>query len=290
MKRTGPRLVSQAHGDRGGVVDAEAKEEEEEEEIKGNDDYDVAENFKCISLHRQDFSKREEKRSIEKYGLWRQEQRIRTARMEKQLKATLVLQDLIEEQVRRFSTPSNRPRVPSKLEEVAELLMPKWMPPIEMASLVWLGDWRPSAILQLLGSLVRSSSASWLFDPKSNERLLSELIHETRIDEAVLDEEMAEIQINCILHLPFFDPAAKNRSAALAAVQSEFKKIDRVISKAQQLRYKTLDVVVTKLLSQTDAAQFLMALAGIQDTVHQFAAHQRLQKGAVSMIIKASGK
>ncbi|XP_042491588.1 uncharacterized protein LOC122071322 [Macadamia integrifolia] len=285
MKRTGPRLVSKAHGERG--VDAEAKEEEE---VEGNNDFDIAESFKCISLHKQDSSKREEKKSIEKYGHWRQEQRIRTARMEKQLKATLVLEDMIEEHLRRFGSPSKRVKVPSKLEDVAELLVPKWMPPMEMASLLWLGDWRPSAILQLLGSLARSSSASWFFDPRSNERLLSELVHETRIDEAVLDEEMAEIQINCIFHLPFFDPPAINRTAALAAVQSEFKKIDRVISKAQQLRYKAVEVAVTKLLSQTDAAQFLVALAGIQDTIHQFAAHQRLQKGPVSIINKVSGK
>ncbi|KAJ4958007.1 hypothetical protein NE237_025118 [Protea cynaroides] len=287
MKRTGPRLLSKANGEKGEGEDAEAKEEEK---IDGNDDSDITTSFKCMSLHIKDSSKRGEKRSIEKYGQWRQEQRTRTAQMEKQLKATLVLEDMIEEQLRRLGSPSNRVRVPSRLEDVTELLMPKWMSPMEMASLVWIGDWRPSAILQLLGSLARSSAASWMVDPRSNERLLSELIHETRIEEAVLDEEMAEIQSNCILHLPFFNPEATNRSAALAAVQSEFKMIDRVITKAQQLRYKALQVAVTNLLNHTDAAQFLVDLAGIRDTIHQIAANQRLQKGPVSVIIKASGK
>ena len=68
------------------------------------------------------------------------------------------------------------------------------------------------------------------------EQALSQLIHEIGIEEAVLDEEMAEIQANCVLHLPF--GTVKNRSGwpDLARVQSEFKKIHRVITKAQNLR------------------------------------------------------
>ncbi|KAF8393164.1 hypothetical protein HHK36_021405 [Tetracentron sinense] len=54
-------------------------------------------------------------------------------------------------------------------------------------------------------------------------------------------------------------------------------------------RYKALEMVVKKLLSRTEAAEFLVTFAGIQDAVHQFAARHRLQKGAVSVPIKALG-
>ena len=52
----------------------------------------------------------------------------------------------------------------------------------------------------------------------------------------VTDEEMAEIQATCILHLPFVSFNIQSGGAALACVQLEFKKIERVITKAQQLR------------------------------------------------------
>nr|DAD27220.1 TPA_asm: hypothetical protein HUJ06_028688 [Nelumbo nucifera] len=249
---------------------------EVEEEADGIDD--IAERFKCMSLSKCDVSKRGEK-----YGQWRQEQRIRAARLEKRLKARWALEELIDEQLRRFDAHYNRAMVPSRLKEVAHHLMPKWTPPLEMASLTWLGDWRPSAILFLLRLLSSSSSSSF------SGRVLSRLIHETRIEEAVLDEEMAEIQANCILHLPFIGPKANNKGTALASVQFEFKKINRVITKAQRLRYKALELVVKKLLNQTDAAQFLVAFAGIQDSVHRFATQQRLRRGPVSLTIKALG-
>ncbi|GAB2233850.1 hypothetical protein Droror1_Dr00003080 [Drosera rotundifolia] len=38
--------------------------------------------------------------------------------------------------------------VPTWLKDVAQLLMPKCAPPLEMASLGWMGDWRPTSILK----------------------------------------------------------------------------------------------------------------------------------------------
>ncbi|CDY09257.1 BnaC03g62870D [Brassica napus] len=46
-----------------------------------------------------------------------------------------------------------------------------------------------------------------------------------------------------------------------------------VKSKAQKLvmcRYKVLELVMKKLLNQTDTAEFVVAFAGIQDAIHQF--------------------
>lgn len=174
-----------------------------------------------------------------KNGLWRREQKTRVARLEKQLEARWKLEELIEEQLNRFPAHYNHAMVPAKLKDVPKLLMPKWSTPHELATLAWLGDWRPSAILDLVHAMVQSSSVSLPFSSNSNgaERLLSQLIHEIRIEEAIINEEMAEIQATCIIQLPFA-PVRNHRTGAtaLSCVQAEFEKIERVISKAQQLR------------------------------------------------------
>lgn len=128
--------------------------------------------------------------------------------------------------------------VPTLLKDVAQLLMPKLAPPQELASITWLGDWRPSAMLDLVRGLTRSSLSSSCHSPDSasNDDLLSQLIHDTRIEEAILDEEMTEIQATCILHLSFTPVRNRSVGSALGCVQSEFKKIERVITKAQNLR------------------------------------------------------
>lgn len=121
--------------------------------------------------------------------------------------------------------------------------MPGWAPPYELAAMSWLGDWRPSAILELVLGLVRSSSSSSSTSPSyadspGAEQLLLQLKHEIRIEEQVLDEEMSEIQATCILHLPFGPMNIKSSEYSLACVQSVFKTIERVITKAQHLRSK----------------------------------------------------
>lgn len=172
----------------------------------------------------------------EKHGLWRHEQKSRATRLEKQLKARWELEELIEEQVNRFNVHYNRAMVPTLLKDIPQLLMPKWAPPYELAAKAWLGDWRPSAILELVRHLICSSSSWTSSFSDSNEELFSQLIHNTRIEETVLDEEMAEIQATCVLHLPLVPVKIQSGRASLACVQSEFKKIERVITKAQQLR------------------------------------------------------
>jgi len=226
---------------------------------------------------------------MEKYGLWRQEQKCRAAKLEQQLKARWTIEDMIDEQLKRFHNHYNQAMVPTNLEDVAQILMPKGAPPLEMASVGWLGDWRPSAILELLRTLAHSSYLSVsMADSVETDRILSQLISEVRIEETVLDEEMAEIQATCILHLPF-SPINRTRGSPLTHVQSELKKIKQVIVKAQQLRSKALELVVKKVLSQVDAAEFLVAFAGIQDAIHQFAARQKFRKSPVSVSVKALG-
>lgn len=176
--------------------------------------------------------------------MWRQEQKTRATRLEKQLKARWALEDQIEDQLNRFHAHYNRATAPTRLKDVAQLLMPKGAPAYEMAALSWFGDWRPTAILGLLRSMAHSSSS--LSEPMGLEEALSQLIHEIGIEEAVLDEEMAEIQANCVLHLPFGPAGSVNSRAAgpaLARIQSEFKKIHRVITKAQNLRSTLLSLL-----------------------------------------------
>ncbi|OMO54369.1 hypothetical protein CCACVL1_27847 [Corchorus capsularis] len=218
-----------------------------------------------------------------KHGFWRQEQKSRAAKLQKQLKARRELESLIEEQLNRFHAQYNQANVPRHLADVAQLLMPQWAAPQELAILSWLGDWRPSAILDLLHCLAPSFPSH----STAMEQALSQLINEISVEEAVIDEEMAEIQATCVYYLPFA-PGNSSRSggSALQGMRAEFKKIAGVITKAQKLRFKTLELVVEKVLNQTDAAEFLVAFSGVQDAIHQFAEYQRLRKGPVTVTVK----
>lgn len=262
----------------------------EEEEFR-DEIADITGKVHCIALHKRETTKRDEELPSEKCSMWRQGQKNRAAKLEKQLKTRWELEELIEEQLNRFHAHYKQALFPTRLKDVAQLLMPKSAPPQELASLTWLGDWRPSAILDLVRGLACSSvsSSSYLLDSIGNEQLLSQFVHEIRIEEAILDEEMAEIQATCILHLPFTQMNNCSRGSALGCVQSEFKKIESVIVKAQSLRFKALELVVKNVLSQTDAAEFLVAFEGIQDAIHQIAGNQRLRKGPVTLPVKALG-
>ncbi|KAL4335826.1 hypothetical protein GQ457_07G032360 [Hibiscus cannabinus] len=220
-----------------------------------------------------------------KHGLWRQEQKNRAAKIEKQLKARRELEVLIKEQLNRFHAHYNQAMVLTHLEDVSKLLMPQWAAPQELAMFFWLGDWRPSAILELLHAL---APLSFLSDSTAIQPALSQFIHEMHIEEAIIDEEMAEIQATCVLYLPFSPlNGGKSGSSVSCGIQSMFKKIALVITKAQKLRFKALELVVKKLLNQTEAAEFLVALSGIQDAIHQFAEYKRLRKGPVTVSVKS---
>lgn len=163
---------------------------------------------------------------------------MRAAKLEKKLKKRWELEDLIEDHLSRLHAHYSRPAMdPMHLKGVAELLAPNWAQPHELAFIGWFGDWRPSAILDLLRGLASSSSS--FSDPASIQGNLSKVAHEIRIEEAIIDEEMAEIQATCVLNLPFVGSDHQLQvpgSNVLSCLQSEFKKIKRVINKAQQLR------------------------------------------------------
>lgn len=192
----------------------------------------------------------------------RQEQKKIRLRIEKELKARYQLEELIQEQLNRYRTT-----IP--------------MPPHELAAISWNGDWRPSLIIHLLQLLIPHSS---------NHRLLPQLLHDVRIEEAIIDGQMAELQA----HPPFFSNSS--------AMNHHFNKIHNLISKAQQLRstcihisftclnvfnliftycshyrFNTLEMAVNKVLNLTDAAKFLVAFSGIQDAIHHFAHQQRIK-------------
>ncbi|XP_055962053.1 uncharacterized protein LOC126680144 isoform X2 [Mercurialis annua] len=265
--------------------------EDEESESVNHEMEATTENVQCMILHRAETSKKGEELSLAKYGVWRQDQKSRAARLQKQLKARWELEQLIQEQLSRFNAHYNCTMVPTRLKEVAEFLMPKWAPPHELAAVTWLGEWRPSAILDLLRGLTNTSSTSWtssLRDSNGIDRLLSQVINEIRIEEAIIEAEMAEIQATCVLYLPF-SPLNNHRprNDALSCIQAEFNKIQRVITKAQQLRYKALELVVKKVLVQTDAAQFLVAFVEIQDLIHKFAERQKLPKLPANVPVKS---
>ncbi|XP_052176037.1 uncharacterized protein LOC127790526 [Diospyros lotus] len=247
----------------------------------------ISEQVTLTSLHKRG----EEAEPIwEKCDLWRQEQKTRAARrLEEQLKARWAIEELIQENLTRFHTHYNLAKAPTRPKDVAQLLMPKGAAAHEMAALAWLGDWRPSAVLDLLWSLCHSWSALSPALSNGGEQALQSLIHEIRIEEAVLDEEVAEIQAKCVLHLPFGAVNGGAKRPAMAAVQEEMRKIKQAVSKAQNLRFKAVEMVVKKVLSKIDAAEFWVAFMGIQDLIHQLATQQRLRKGPVSLPVKGLG-
>ncbi|PSS07519.1 DNA damage checkpoint protein [Actinidia chinensis var. chinensis] len=109
-------------------------------EAEDGDDIDeVAEQMTCITFHKREPIKRVnmvmlgEELSREKYGLLSQEQKTRSARLEKQLKSRWALEDLIDEQLNHFHAHYNRAAGPTRLKDVAQLLMPKGAPAQEMA-------------------------------------------------------------------------------------------------------------------------------------------------------------
>lgn len=208
-----------------------------------------------------------------KHGIWTHEQKARAAKLEKQLKARWALEKLIEDQLNCFQTDYYKATVPTRLKDVAQFLMPKGAPPHELAALTWLGDWRPSSILELLGSL-----SPFISESSGVKQVLPQLVNEIRIEENVIDEEMAEIQATCVLHLPFGPMKYNSKITPLESIQTEFEKIYKVLSRAKMLRLKALELVVKKVLCQTDAAEFLVAFSAIQDSIHQFATYSRLPK------------
>ncbi|KAL3511907.1 hypothetical protein ACH5RR_024624 [Cinchona calisaya] len=244
---------------------------------KGGNFREISHQIAQLNTNSREPTKRCDEISWGNHGIWTHEQKARAARLEKQLKARWALEELIEDQLNSFQAQYNRVTVPTRLKDVAQLLMPKGTPANELAALTWLGDWRPSSILELLGSL-----SSYLSESNGMKQVLPQLVNEIRIEEAIIDEEMAEIQANCVLHLPFGPIKSRSKIPPLDAIQNEFEKIHKVLTKAQKLRSKALELVVKKVLSQTDAAEFLVAFSAIQDSIHQFATHPRLQKGSTS--------
>ncbi|PWA97699.1 DOG1 domain-containing protein [Artemisia annua] len=251
----------------------------DEDDHEESGDY-LKEQIRCLSLHQQDSPKLGERSSWKMYRPWRQERNHRSASLEKQLKA---LEERIDKQLKRFQAQYSRASSLILPKDIAELLMPKSTPPLELTTLSWFGDWRPSSILDLLSSLIKSTPtlASSLAHAGATEKAISQMIHDLRIEEAIIDEEMTEIQANCILNLPFALAQEKHSGTALDQVNAELKKVHRLIVKAQNFRINALETVVKKVLCQSDAAEFLVAFGGIQETVHQFSRDYKMRKGPV---------
>ncbi|KAM7280547.1 hypothetical protein ACFE04_007681 [Oxalis oulophora] len=258
--------------------DGSWEEQEQGETVVAGEKIDET-SRRCSLSHKS--SKRGDDLSSEKYTLWRQEQKTRALKLEKQLQARREQEELLEEQLNRFRSHYNRPIGPTQLKDVAQLLMPKWAPPHELAALYWLGDWRPSAILEFLRVMIHSSSSK--FDSNCEEHLLSEIIHDIRIEEAIIDEEMAEIQTTSVLYLPFSPVNKQSNDSSLGRIQDEFKKFERVINKAQLLRSKAMESIVTKVLNQVEAAEFFVTFAGVQDAIHQYAENLKSNNGQPSV-------
>ncbi|KAL6013389.1 hypothetical protein ACLOJK_003887 [Asimina triloba] len=264
----------------------------------------LSDQTKCLVLAKNVCSRAVEKLSDHRKHQREEERSRAILLMERQLNATWGLHEIIKEELSQIKVQYYRTLVPSRLTDVAKVLMPEWKSPMEKAAVGWVGDWRPSAILGLVLSLTHSGFL-WL-NPRK-EHMLLELLRICRNEEAVLDEEMASYQATCILQLQFGRPTPpfcsssgsklenkrkyKKKIASsfeqLASVHTVLEKINGIIIRMQHLRYKAVEVVVQKLLDQTQAAKFFLAFAGIQDMVHEQTTNQRLRKGHVRVIMEA---
>nr|GMC74987.1 Translation initiation factor IF-2 like [Ipomoea batatas] len=177
---------------------------------------------------------------------WRKEKMNRAERLEKQLKTRWAVEEVIEEQLNRFHAQYNQAMIPTKLKDIAHLLTPKWAPPQELAALSWYGDWRPSTIPVLLHSLINSSSS-----------FSTSLAADADWVKTVMKQLINELRVE-----------------------------EAVLTKAQNLRLKAMDMAVKKVLSPTDAAEFLVAFAKIQDLIHQHAMNMKLTNGPISVPTK----
>ncbi|CAN6459672.1 unnamed protein product [Victoria cruziana] len=202
------------------------------------------------------------------------------ATLERFLKAKCLLDRFIDKQLSRYVPDSHRSSTSIRPGKVADELMPSSRFRLEN-SLYWLGDWRPSAIFTLLFLFIRSSRfnlRTWQI------KVLNRFRQDAQTEEAILEEELGEYQATCILRLPFSgasagfgDKGTCGTETAAHSLQSGLKKIVRIVARAQQLRYRALDLIAKRVLDRTDAAEFLVAFAGIQEMVHRFASsHKRV--------------
>uniref|UniRef100_A0A1D1YQ42 DNA primase n=1 Tax=Anthurium amnicola TaxID=1678845 RepID=A0A1D1YQ42_9ARAE len=237
----------------------------------------------CMGFLKHECSARRREHLSAAYGQWRSAQRAVASRMERQLQARWVLDEQIEAHLALMNAHYNRSILPGRPRDVAHLLMPQGKPTMENAATSWLGDWRPSAILSLVPRLVAAG-----LTPRAH-RYLSEAKRHLLIEEAVMDEQMAEHQSICILFLqggsgmrPLTAPPwdrGRGPKKMLGRVVELMRKVAAVVEKAQRLRYQAVEVTVRQVLDQAQAAEFLVALTGVQDAVHRMASGWRAQVG-----------
>ncbi|KAH0861182.1 hypothetical protein HID58_089443 [Brassica napus] len=84
--------------------------------------------------HQHDSSRKGDESPGDLYELWRQEQNIIAARLDKELKSRWELDELIEEQLSRYQSHYFKTMVSTSLKDVSNLLMPTWIPPHELAA------------------------------------------------------------------------------------------------------------------------------------------------------------
>lgn len=158
-------------------------------------------------------------------------------------------------------------------------LLPPWDPPLLTAAASWLGcTWRPSAVLSLVGP-----SVSGPLSPRAH-RVIEEAIRRFRIEEAVLEEEMVEYQTMSVLNLR----GPGTRKERRRRVWEEVRKVEGVVERAGRLRYRAVEVAVRgAVLEEAQAAEFIVALAGIEEAARRAAARWRARAGAVAVEVQA---
>uniref|UniRef100_A0A0D3BXG5 DOG1 domain-containing protein n=1 Tax=Brassica oleracea var. oleracea TaxID=109376 RepID=A0A0D3BXG5_BRAOL len=115
--------------------------------------------------HQHDSSRKDDESPGNLYELWRQEQNIIAARLDKELKSRWELDELIEEQLSRYQSHYFKTMVSTSLKDVSNLLMPTWIPPHELAAVSWLGDWQKDVSNLLMPTWIpphELAAVSWL--------------------------------------------------------------------------------------------------------------------------------
>ncbi|XP_002524536.3 protein DOG1-like 4 [Ricinus communis] len=167
--------------------------------------------------------------------------------------------------------------------DVLAVFTAHWASSLER-SLHWIAGWRPTTLFHLV-----YTESSILFEPRivdilrgistgdlgdispSQFRRVSELQCETVREENAITDELSEWQEGA---------SDLVGSSSCINLDEKIRRLSSIVHKADDLRLKTLRMVV-ELLTPQQAADFLIATAELQYGIHCWGRNQDLQRGSM---------
>ncbi|GLJ21165.1 hypothetical protein SUGI_0387270 [Cryptomeria japonica] len=196
------------------------------------------------------------------YEEWAENQILHAQTLQRVISADVDIKQAVERELQRYKTYYTVSMVPSKALHVSKIMMPAWKPPLENA-VMWLGEWRPSALLSFV-LLCHDTHAISL--PPHHVGFVKELVRISHINERILDDELADCQVmSGSFPALFVGPA---REEFVACVGKNLERMKSVVAKAQRVRFEAVEALVERLLTWKNAALFFVLLARFQHRFH----------------------